>query len=683
MVLKREVIVVAREEKTARAIVAQLNAILGQFIDFLPYSLPQWLQAEKRASTVIVSTHILAHHAAQKARKETEISILRRSLLKDRWQKILAIPQGKKIMLVNDERDSAVETIALLYELGARHIELIPMYPGLEEIPPLKTAITPGEAHLIPPSVEEIIDIGDRVVDLSTLVDLLTRFDLLNNETMNIMARYAATIIPRSQGLQAAMRGLMDLKNLFQESLNTVGDGVITYDENGQITVFNQAAQDIFAARAREIIGQSIEDFLHEKGVSLPLQGDIQGHLLQIGNQDIIANMRSMESHGQKAGGVLTLQIATRVREMERKLRLKLKAKGHEAQYSFDHLIYKSTAMERAVAMAKKIAVNDLNVLIHGETGTGKELFAHAIHNESPRKNYPFVAINCSALPDSLLESELFGYEEGAFTGARKGGKPGLFEQAHGGTIFLDEIGDISPNLQARLLRVVQQKEILKIGATSVLPIDVRILAATNSDLESKAREGRFRADLYHRLNVLHIRIPSLRERQEDIPFLMDYFLHRHQYQGEVSPQVLKAFQDYHWPGNVRELENSIDYLMVMGQDTINIKDIPFYSALQGPKPPPAPMRSSPLLPHECFQGDVHLLLLRLLYRARSQGRSTGRRSLVVLCREEGLAISERVVQIKMKELEQRGLLEIRRGRGGCHLTEQGYAFLQEQGALK
>lgn len=682
----KEVVVIAREEKTAQAIKDQLHRLLGLYISFIPYSLKGWLHTAKKAELVIVSSHVLAHEAAQKVQKETDILILRRTLLQKSWEKILAIPLWKRIMLVNDDHDSAVETIALLYELGARHIELVPVYPGMKEIPELDTVITPGESPLVPSFVKKIIDIGDRVVDLSTLVDLLTRFDLLHHETMNTVIKYARTIIPRNQGLQTAVQSLMNLKNLLWESLNSVDDGVITYDEKGHITLFNRTAETIFSSLASQVIGQEIHTFLQKEGMESPLlHKKIQGELLQIKGQDIILSRQSIESHGQRAGGVLTFQRGIKVKELERKLRLQLKAKGHQAQYSFRDLIFTSDSMKTTIETAKKMANSNLNILIQGETGTGKELFAHAIHHASPRRTFPFVAINCSALPDNLLESELFGYEEGAFTGARKGGKPGLFEQAHGGTLFLDEIGQISPNLQTRLLRVVQQKEILKIGGTHVLPVDVRIIAATNSELEERSREGRFRDDLYYRLNILNLRVPSLRERREDIPLLIEYFLHQRKYNGDLPHRVMEVLQKYHWPGNVRELENTIDYLMVMGFEIIEPEDIPFYTSMRegihvlnkG-----SSHREDHLLPWEHFHGNIDDVLLNLIYQAQSQSKSIGRRSLVVQAKREGISISQGDAYKWIKRMRERGLLVVKKGRTGCRLTEKGYQYIMEKGNL-
>lgn len=674
------VAVVSRIKKTALTISQQLTELLGNFIEFKAYSVQGWLQKDEKADFIIVSTHILIPEVAQKTKQDTKMIILRRSLLKKSWLQIVEIAPWEKIMLVNDDRDSTFETISLLYELGARHLELIPVYPGLKNVPPLKTAISPGETHLIPPSVENIIDIGDRIVDLSTLVDLLNNFDIFNNETMAILAEYAEKIIPRNQGLQASMLGLMNLKNLFQQSLDIVEDGIITYDENNHIIICNQAAENIFNCHALEVTGHNINHFLNEKNIKLPQEEQTKDLLLKINQQNIVLNKHYIYNSEKQIGGVITLQIADRLQESEKKLRSKLKAKGHQAKYSFQDLIYESNQMKNTIETAKKLADNSYNILILGETGTGKEILAHAIHQASPRKNYPFVAINCSALPDSLLESELFGYEEGAFTGARKGGKPGLFEQAHRGTIFLDEIGGISANLQARLLRVVQQKEVLKIGATSVLPVDTRIIAATNRDLNEMVKNNDFRADLFHRLNVLGLKLPPLRTRKKDIIPLIKFFLTRQNYTGTVDPTVYDIFQNYHWPGNVRELENTIDYLIVMSFNHIHPQHIPFNytNPFNDQSETTKPLTSSPLIPFEYFEGSIDQLLLELIFSLQQQSKSAGRRSLAKSAREKGLVISERQIQLQLHELSKKKLITIGRGRKGCTLTPQGIAKLQE-----
>ena len=234
------------------------------------------------------------------------------------------------------------------------------------------------------------------------------------------------------------------------------------------------------------------------------------------------------------------------------------KRKGHIAKYNFKDIVHDSKEMRRTLSIAKKIAITDYTVLIRGESGTGKELIAQSIHNASYRSSFPFVAVNCAALPDNLLESELFGYESGAFTGANSKGKIGLFEQANKGTIFLDEIGDMSPNLQVRLLRTIQEQQIMRIGSDRIIDIDVRLIAATNKDLEKAVEKGSFRSDLFFRLNVLPIVISPLRKRKEDINSLLKYYM-GNEYKN-ILPDDLKKLRAYNWPGNVRELENICTY---------------------------------------------------------------------------------------------------------------------------
>jgi transcriptional regulator with PAS, ATPase and Fis domain len=239
-----------------------------------------------------------------------------------------------------------------------------------------------------------------------------------------------------------------------------------------------------------------------------------------------------------------------------------------KAEYTWDNIVGTSTALQQAKELARRAAETPATVLLRGESGTGKELFAHAIHNASNRRKGQFVRVNCAALPEHLLESELFGYEEGAFTGAARGGKRGLFEEASRGTLFLDEIGDIAVDLQKKLLRVLQEKEIMKIGSTRPVPVDVRIIAATNANLEQRIRNGFFREDLYYRLNVLPITIPPLRSIKEDLPVLARHLLMKlNQEYGRdierISDDAMRSLQAYHWPGNVRELESVIGRALI------------------------------------------------------------------------------------------------------------------------
>ncbi|CFW97189.1 PAS fold [Syntrophomonas zehnderi OL-4] len=286
-------------------------------------------------------------------------------------------------------------------------------------------------------------------------------------------------------------------------------------------------------------------------------------------------------------------RIVTNVRDISELNRLKQKIEQLEElknHFEFQmnqmkiklsgNLVFKDQHMERLVYQAVKVAEVDSTVLITGESGVGKELIAEIIHENSHRKNGPYIKLNCAAIPENLLESELFGYEAGAFTGARKGGKPGIFELAHEGTLLLDEIGDVPIHLQVKLLRVIQEREIIRIGGTRPIKVDVRIIAVTNQDLENMIRQGQFREDLFYRLNVIPLRIPSLRERREDIPLLAHYFINkynrRYGLNKSLDPDIIDVLLKYDWPGNIRQLENLVERLVVTtGPDLIRLKNLP------------------------------------------------------------------------------------------------------------
>ncbi len=277
----------------------------------------------------------------------------------------------------------------------------------------------------------------------------------------------------------------------------------------------------------------------------------------------------------EKINSIIVIKDAEKIQNIEIGIRKSLSSKGYLAKYTFDDIIYQSNIMNTIVVRAKKIASIDATTLIYGDTGTGKELIAHALHNNSKRCNNPFLAINCAAISENLLESELFGYEEGSFTGAKKGGKKGLFELAHNGTLFLDEISNISQQLQVKLLRVLQEREIIKTGGLNIIPINVRIIVATNENLEELIDKGTFRKDLYYRINNFTITLPSLKDRREDIPLLIKSIMNEYKSNKQIDDELMSFLINYKWPGNIRELKNCIEYIIFMGDKILTTNDLP------------------------------------------------------------------------------------------------------------
>jgi PAS domain S-box-containing protein len=359
----------------------------------------------------------------------------------------------------------------------------------------------------------------------------------------------------------------------FKILVEAASEGIITVDRNQVITVFNPTAEKFLCRSASEVIGRrlsSVFNFINAEAC-LATGNEILGKVINIGTGWINANLSPITVDHAVVGCLITFQDITRVQEMEAKIRNEVSARRFTARYHFIDIIGISHTINETKRNAQEIAGVDATVLISGETGTGKELFAQSIHNYSHRKNGPFVAVNCAALPQNLLESELFGYVEGAFTGATKKGKAGVFELAHLGTIFLDEISEMDPFAQIRLLRILQEKQVMRLGDNKYIPVDVRVIAATNKNLNKLVGDGLFRQDLFYRLKVLTLQIPRLSHRSEDIAYLTQYFLQifNRQYlkQIEFTPEAIQWLQGYNWPGNVRELIHSIERIVVISKE--------------------------------------------------------------------------------------------------------------------
>ncbi|WP_282142441.1 sigma 54-interacting transcriptional regulator [Cytobacillus oceanisediminis] len=361
-----------------------------------------------------------------------------------------------------------------------------------------------------------------------------------------------------------------------QAILDFIADGVIAVDEKGVITVCNPSVYSILNLPYDSVIGKQIDDILVNSQMKKVLStGKEELNRIQDANGvKVIANRIPIRHEQKVFGAVCTFQEVHRLQQQEQEIRKKLLHRGHVTKYSLNNIVGESEMYQKAIEKVKKYSQVDSTILLTGETGVGKEVFAHLIHSFSKRTEGPFVAVNCAAIPENLLESELFGYVEGAFTGAKKGGKTGLFELAHQGTIFLDEIGELAESLQAQLLRVLQEGEVMRLGDERVIPINIRVIAASNRDFEKMVEDGSFRADLYYRLNILDIPIPSLRERILDIPLLCDFFIKelepgiRRNIKG-FTAEAMKIMQSYHWPGNIRQLRNIVERAMILSPEKL------------------------------------------------------------------------------------------------------------------
>ena len=463
----KHIALIALGEKTSYFCRDQLHRLLGNRINISNYYAEGNLPQRIKADFAIFTSRLVYQKTHTHLSDGLPYMISRRSINYHEVDKLFELPAGTNVLLVNDCIQSANDTISLLQTLGIDHLNYYAYAPGMDDPKMAKVAVTPGESRFVPPSIEKIVDIKTRLLDITSLVEMLSRIGLLTYYADFLSAQYVRDIIQ-----------LIDKNQRYK----------------------NRAAQ---------------------------LEQEL---------------CRLEASRSQKTSDV-----------------------NLQAVYHFDDIIGSAPALQSAIHIAKRFADSDSTVLIQAQSGTGKELMAQSIHNASERADGPFVAVNFAAITETLLDSELFGYVEGAFTGASRHGAIGLFEQANHGTIFLDEIGDASLSFQVKLLRVLQEREIRRVGSTVPIHIDVRIIAATNQDLKVLIRQGRFREDLYYRLNVLPLTLPPLAERKEDIPVLVAAFLKSFFLDMGASEmrdwikEILPVFHQYSWPGNIKQLQGVIE----------------------------------------------------------------------------------------------------------------------------
>ena len=397
---------------------------------------------------------------------------------------------------------------------------------------------------------------------------------------LDFLDRMADLIANKVRDQERALQ-LNNMQRRIETIINTVQEGIVAVDRQGKIVNINSAAAGMLQVQADAAPGTLLTEYLPGLPVDKLLTEEKDWHDREIfrvvnGRKNYyLVNTRLWREADEICGLVAIL------REMADVRRLVSNVSTQSHCFTFEMILGDSPALRKIKQEASQAAAGSATVLIRGESGTGKELFARAIHCAGDRRDKPFVAINCAAIPEALLESELFGYEEGAFTGAKRGGKPGKFELADGGTVFLDEIGDVSLSMQAKLLRVLQERQIERVGGAGATPVDVRIIAATHKNIEAMVQAGEFRQDLFYRLNVFPLLIPPLRERTEDLPLLIDVFFQRvnqilQKNLTGIDEAVYPYLKQYSWPGNIRELENTLEYLVnIETSDRVTISHIP------------------------------------------------------------------------------------------------------------
>lgn len=589
--------------------------------------------------------------------EESHIVVAKRTIDPDSISRLLSLKDIKTVLLVNDSAASAEDAIRDLQSLGFLNWNYIPYSPETEKELPADTDIScvlsVGEPDLVPENAGPVCEIGTRIISVDTIAEVWSILGWSMEVVADYMKKYMERLISMTQRVYESREQVDFINRNLGTIIDSIDDGMLVFDRsNERISVFNNQLKKL-SGISGNVIGKTLMQAVGEPEIRRMLteEEDESEQLIEWNGRKMMLSRISADANRE----ICIFRSVDTIRTENSRLNSELVKQGFYAKYSFDDIMGISAEIRETKERALKLAQTELNVLIEGESGTGKELFAAAIHSASARRNKPYLAINFSSLNDSLLESELFGYEGGSFTGACRGGRAGVFEMADGGTIFLDEIGDISPKMQAGLLRVLQEKEVRRIGDGRIRSVDVRIIAATNQNLLEKVRNGLFREDLYYRLKIGCLRIPPLRDRAGDVRFLAQKLLAQSYGKGVVlTPSLLQWMERQSWNGNVRELKNLITYMEAMRtDDVLDLKDLP-----ESEKEHTAAL----------FEDNADEELYALIRELSEKNSLLGRRILLEESQKRGICSTEYQLRKRLKYLEERGLVLMGKGKVGIQL---------------
>lgn len=662
-------LVVDQSEKLAFMLKDNIFKVLEKFVKVNIYYLSDMKKGDFLEDDIILAmTKEKAVTLHQFVTNKSNILVINRTITVEAWLKISKIPKESKVLVVNDNYMTTIEFTEQLYGM-LDNIEFEPYKAGNLYSKDF-IVITPFESNHVPVYLKNIFDTGHRVIDSSTFIAIIAKLGMDEFIVQKNLLEYLNEIVPLRDGIHSKFKELAEKDQILKSILDNSINGIAIFNTNGYIKLYNDNFLE-FLDIGKDDLNLKLEELLS----NVICDTDIDNNIVKKENfsQEIYVKKlryfnitkRSMIRMGSEHGILITITEITYIKKIEQKLAGKLNQNGQIARYNFNDIKTKSQNMYNVINLAKKVAPSNFEILINGESGTGKELFAQSIHNYSKRCKQPFIAVNCAAIPENLLESELFGYDKGSFTGALKDGKKGLFEAAHNGTIFLDEIGDMSSKLQTKLLRVLQEKQISRLGSNEVLEVDVRIIAATHKNLVRLINEGKFRADLYYRINVIPLKLPSLKERKEDILMLLNYFLDEEKH---FSKDAEISLINHDWTGNIRELENTSKYISLMTSDRKNVEcfDLPEYICLE---------QKEQFNQISTKDNSVKYKILEIIYECENLNKSSGRTFIKNKLNDK---LTEAQVRRKLEDLKRDGYIYSIGGRSGSKLTELGKKLLKE-----
>lgn len=670
--------------QTAEFMAEMFSDIFENAVNISAYSYSDTLVTD---ATLVVTTHKSHQERAQQTFPQSTVFSPEKILTGCNLEKVMLLPKGTKVLVISQPNIAILETINHLIDMGLNHLEYIPYDPTQPVPANCDTAISPGLMFLCPEEITNRIDVGFRTVTTDSFNKILLFLGLGSHYLDKFSAQYK---LPIMQGSNKLAKNIEKIGILNQERdfiINKIPDGVISVSEDKEILYLNNVMEGILGRPKSSLIGEKIYRIIAKVSNVTDLLRDLAEEInvkITVNGTKFVYNCLVMQ-HGDQRTYLYTFKKSYNVALLEEKAQIEAVKRGYTAKYDFSDIWGSNTSVLEMKEQAQTFAKNNVTILIVGESGTGKELLAQAIHNNSLRQKGPFVPINFAALPESLLESELFGYEDGAFTGAKKGGKAGCFEMANGGTIFIDEIGEMPYSLQARLLRVLQEREITRLGGNSVIPIDVRIIAATNRDLQKEVSENRFRADLYYRLNILSVTTVPLREFKEETELLIRTYLStKYNYHIESIDEEAKAiFEAYNWPGNMRELINVSDYIFYSsaGKYTVSAKVLPQYikDRINSLRKVAVTMPVMEAATQEKPVLDAKLVILAILQILNAnRNKKNGREFLIKELKAAGYEVTAHYLKTYITQMRQQGLIEVGSTKQGTAISQAGFEYLLE-----
>ncbi|QZY55665.1 sigma-54 interaction domain-containing protein [Crassaminicella profunda] len=661
----KKLLIISLGQVTGSNIAKQLNDLIGDFVTIKSIRVTQIDDSAMDCDLILFTSDVVQSVCINKINKDIDCIIAKRVINHKNIERIISLPYDTEVLLVNDAQNSTFEAIRQLEEIGVDYLKYYPVYPGYESYPKIPIAITPGETQLIPDFVEEIMDIGTRILDISTIYEIILRLDLKKFINESLTTRYIKDIVEISKSIDVNRKKIRQSEKLLQTILNTVESGVAYVNGLGKIIRVNKQFENILGENEKNLLLKDISSFLPH----IDLNASNNAIITNIKEKEVLITIEHI-FFKDDFGYVITVEYTEKISKLDHKIRRNYVSKFTTKLYTFDDYITTNKEVKMLLKRATKFSKTDATILIQGENGTGKEIIAQGIHMHSYRNKNVFIPVNIAAITPNLLESELFGYEEGAFTGAKKGGKAGLFEIANEGTIFIDEIGDAPLDFQIKLLRVLQEKRIRRVGAVEEIPINVRVIAATNKNLLDLIDKGTFREDLFFRLNILPLKTIPLRRRKKDIPHLLKYFINIHFNKEYIKPlrnlfeeETVEFLKNYKWRGNVRELMNLVEYLsFIYEEKKFQLSDLPYY-----------------MLEHIDQEEKIHLDHHELWVLANiDENEGIGRGKLRILAEAEKIDLGEGKIRRILKNLRLKQLIEIRGNKKGCCITKKGISILEK-----